>query len=167
MVQAFSHRIQLVHFSESARRRGAGRCRRLLSFRPMAEVDEFRQAVAGGANPQDYKRLLAEEIITRFHGEDAAATAHKSAGNRVALGEIPENVPTVEVSAEGQGELPIAAVLRLAGLVKNGAAARDVLGRGAVFIDGVQLEGERHFKVGDEAVVQAGKKKIARVVVTD
>ncbi|MBD3656031.1 MULTISPECIES: tyrosine--tRNA ligase [Marinobacter] len=139
----------------------------LLSFRPMAEVDEFRQAVAGGANPQDYKRLLAEEIITRFHGEDAAATAHKSAGNRVALGEIPENVPTVEVSAEGQGELPIAAVLRLAGLVKNGAAARDVLGRGAVFIDGVQLEGERHFKVGDEAVVQAGKKKIARVVVTD
>ncbi len=138
----------------------------LLSFRPLAEVDEFRKAVDGGANPQDYKKLLAEEIITRFHNKEAAESAHKSAGNRVALGAIPENVPTVEVSLDGQSEIPMASVLRLAGLVKNGAAARDVLGRGAVFVDGEQFEGDRLFKEGDDCVVQAGKKKIARVVVT-
>lgn len=138
----------------------------LLSFRPLAEVEGFREAVAGGANPQDYKKLLAEEIITRFHDEEAARTAHKSAGNRVALGEIPDNVPTVEVSLEGQAEIPMAAVLRLAGLVKNGAAARDVLGRGAVFVDGQQFEGDRMFVEGDECVIQAGKKKIARVLIT-
>lgn len=139
----------------------------LLSFRPLAEVDEFRAAVSGGANPQDYKKLLAEEIITRFHDAEAAATAHKSAGNRVGLGEIPENVPTIEVSLSGQEQLPVATVLRLAGLVKNGAAARDVLGRGAVFIDGEKHAGDRFFNLGDDCVVQAGKKKIARVVITD
>lgn len=139
----------------------------LLSFRPLAEVGEFRAAVSEGANPQDYKKLLAEEIITRFHDADAAATAHKSAGNRVGLGEIPENVPTIEVSLAGQEQLPVATVLRLAGLVKNGAAARDVLGRGAVFIDGEKHEGGRFFNLGDDCVVQAGKKKIARVVITD
>ena len=138
----------------------------LLSFRPLSEVDEFRKAVAGGANPQDYKKLLAEEIITRFHDEEAAKTAHKSAGNRVALGEIPDNVPTVEVPLEGQSEIPMAAVLRLAGLVKNGAAARDVLGRGAVFVDGEKFEGERMFVEGDDCVIQAGKKKVARVLIT-
>ncbi|TYC61006.1 tyrosine--tRNA ligase [Marinobacter sp. BW6] len=138
----------------------------LLSFRPLTEVDEFRKAVAGGANPQDYKKLLAEEIITRFHDEEAARTAHKSAGNRVALGEIPDNVPTVEVPLEGQSEIPMAAVLRLAGLVKNGAAARDVLGRGAVFVDGQKFEGDRMFVEGDDCVIQAGKKKIARVLIT-
>ncbi|MBY6073402.1 MULTISPECIES: tyrosine--tRNA ligase [Marinobacter] len=138
----------------------------LLSFRPLAEVEGFREAVAGGANPQDYKKLLAEEIITRFHDEEAARTAHKSAGNRVALGEIPDNVPTVEVSLEGQAEIPMAAVLRLAGLVKNGAAARDVLGRGAVFVDGQQFEGDRRFVEGDDCVIQAGKKKIARILIT-
>ena len=138
----------------------------LLSFRQLAEVDEFRKAVAGGANPQDYKKLLAEEIITRFHDEEAARTAHKSAGNRVALGEIPDNVPTVEVPLEGQSEIPMAAVLRLAGLVKNGAAARDVLGRGAVFVDGQKFEGDRMFVEGDDCVIQAGKKKIARVLIT-
>ena len=139
----------------------------LLSFRPMAQVEQFRAEVEAGANPQDYKKLLAEELITRFHDEDAAKTAHKSAGNRVALGEIPENVPLVEVSLEGQDEIPIAAVLRLAGLVKNGAAARDVLGRGAVYIDGKQFEGDRRFVKGDDCVVQAGKKKIARVVIVE
>lgn len=139
----------------------------LLSFRPMAEVEQFREEVEGGANPQDYKKLLAEELITRFHNEEAASTAHKSAGNRVALGEIPENVPMVEVSLEGQAEMPMAAVLRLAGLVKNGAAARDVLGRGAVYLDGKQFEGDRMFVRGDDCVVQAGKKKIARVVIVE
>ena len=138
----------------------------LLSFRPLEEVSEFRQQVEAGANPQDFKKLLAEEIITRFHDADAAKSAHKSAGNRVALGEIPENVPVVEVSLEGQSEIPMAAVLRLAGLVKNGAAARDVLGRGAVFVDGQQFEGERALVEGDDCVIQAGKKKIARVLVT-
>ena len=138
----------------------------LLSFRPLAEVEEFRKAVEGGANPQDYKKLLAEEIITRFHDEEAARTAHKSAGNRVALGEIPDNVPTVEVPLEGQSEIPMASVLRLAGLVKNGAAARDVLGRGAVFVDGQKFEGDRMFAEGDDCVIQAGKKKIARVLIT-
>ncbi len=72
----------------------------LLSFRPMAEIEQFKAAVAGGENPQDYKKVLAEELITRFHDEEAAKTAHKSAGNRVALGEIPDNVPVVEVSLE-------------------------------------------------------------------
>ncbi|MDX5329190.1 MAG: tyrosine--tRNA ligase [Marinobacter sp.] len=139
----------------------------LLSFRPMAEVEQFRAEVEAGANPQDYKKILAEELITRFHDEEAAKTAHKSAGNRVALGEIPENVPLVEVSLEGQDEMPMAAVLRLAGLVKNGAAARDVLGRGAVYVDGKQFEGDRRFVKGDDCVVQAGKKKIARVVIVE
>lgn len=137
----------------------------LLSFRPLAEIEGYRLAVKEGANPQDYKKVLAEELITRFHNEEAAKTAHKSAGNRVALGEIPENVPEVEVSLEGQEAMPMPAVLRLAGLVKNGAAAKDVLKRGAVYIDGEQFEGERLFVAGDKCVIQAGKKKIAKVLV--
>ena len=138
----------------------------LLSFRPLAEVDGFRGEVEAGANPQDYKKLLAEEIIPRFHEEEAARTAHNSAGNRVALGEIPENVPAIEVSLEGKAEIPMAAVLRLADLVKNGAAARDVLKRGAVFVDGEKFDGSRMFVEGDDCVIQAGRKKIARVLIT-
>ena len=135
----------------------------LLSFRPMAEVDGYRSDVETGTNPQDIKRILAEEIVERFHGEEAARNAHRSAGNRTALGEIPENVPEVELPLDGQQEIPLAAVLRLAGLVKNSAAARDVLARGAVYVDGGPADKELSFRSGDEHVVQAGKKKIARI----
>ena len=58
-----------------------------------------------------------------------------------------------------------AALLREAGLAQNGKAAKDVFARGAVYLDGVQLQEERAFRAGDTHVIQAGKKKIARVVI--
>jgi tyrosyl-tRNA synthetase len=137
----------------------------LLSFRPMEEVNGFREEVAAGRNPQEIKRIFAEEIITRFHSKEAAESAYRSAGNQIALGEIPDNVPEVKIASEGQEKLPLATVLRLAGLVKNGAAARDVIGRGAVYRDGHPIDGAANFKAGDVCVLQAGKKRIARVVV--
>lgn len=137
----------------------------LLSFKGMAEVSELKASVESGRNPQEVKDIFAREIIERFHGADAAANAHKGAGNQVALGEIPENLEEVVVDADAQEELPISAVLRLAGLVKNGAAAKDVLGRGAVYVDGKPVEATLKLRVSGRFVVQAGKKKIARVVI--
>ncbi len=136
----------------------------LLSARSLDEISALQAEVEAGRNPQEVKKLFAEEMVTRFHGEEAAQSAHKSAGNQVKLGAIPENVPEVEVVSD-QEDLHIGAVLRLAGLVKNGAAAKDVLGRGAVFINGEKLEGDFFMSPGDSAVIQAGKKKIARVTV--
>jgi len=139
----------------------------LLSFRAIAEVENLLADIQSGRNPQEVKRLLAEEIVARFHGQDAAQMAHKSAGNVTRHGEIPENVPEVEVAWEDEdgAELPVSTVLRRAGLVKNSAAARDVLKRGAVFVDGQAVDGGFKFCSGDNRVVQAGKKKIARVTV--
>lgn len=137
----------------------------LLSFRSMDEVSGLKDSVENGRNPQEVKDIFAREIIERFHGVDAAVNAHKGAGNQVALGEIPENLDEVVVDAEAQDELPISAVLRLAGLVKNGAAAKDVLGRGAVYVDGKPVEASLKLRVRGRFVVQAGKKKIARVVI--
>ena len=138
----------------------------LLSFRPLSEIEEYHRAVDGGGNPQDYKKILAEEIITRFHDEEAAASAHRSAGNRVGLGEIPENVPEVSVALGERSEVHIVSLLKEAGLAQ-GKAAKDVFARGAVYVDGQQLNDERMFSAGEVVVVQAGKKKIARVLITE
>jgi len=135
----------------------------LLSFRATTEIDQMKQDVSGGTNPQEIKKLLATEIIARFHGVEAANTAHRATGNIIAKGEIPEDVPFVEISSHGQPELPIAAVLRLAKLVQNGSAARDVLSRGAVYVDGEQCDQSFTMSPGDTFVIQAGKKKIAKV----
>lgn len=137
----------------------------LLSFKTLDEIGSLKVEVESGRNPQEVKDLFAREIIERFHGAAAARDAHKGAGNQVALGEIPDNVDDVVVDSDGQSELPISAVLRLAGLVKNGAAAKDVLGRGAVYVEGAKVDASHKLSSGDVKVVQAGKKKIARVAV--
>ncbi|GLU42332.1 tyrosine--tRNA ligase [Pseudomonas sp. NBRC 100443] len=133
----------------------------LLSFRSMDEIDALRKDVEAGANPRDVKIKLAEEIVARFHGEEVAANAHKSAGNRLKEGELPEDIPEVEVAATE--DLPIGAVLNRAGLVKNSAVARDLLGAGGVRVDGHAVDRSFVFKVGATHVVQAGKKAFAKV----
>jgi tyrosyl-tRNA synthetase len=135
----------------------------LLSFRSLDEIAGLRDQAGRDGHPTEAKKLLAEELITRFHDAAAAEAAPRSAGNQIALGEIPENVPDVEVEVSGGESLPIAAVLRLAGLVKNSAQAKDVLARGVVYVDGKPVGGDLALARGEQVVIQAGKKAIARV----
>ena len=133
----------------------------LLSFRPMEEIEQFKADIEAGANPRDIKIKLAEEIVARFHGEEAAANAHRSAGNRLKDGELPEDLPEVELTAEAA--LPISAVLNQAKLVRNAAQARDLLGNGSVKVDGEVVGRDFLCEVGSSHVIQAGKKTYARV----
>ncbi|MBH4460996.1 tyrosine--tRNA ligase [Pseudomonas aeruginosa] len=133
----------------------------LLSFRSLDEIDSFRKDVEAGANPRDIKIKLAEEIVARFHGEEAAASAHKSAGNRLKDGELPEDLPEIELSSPE--DMPVASVLNKAGLVKNAAAARDLLGAGSVKVDGQVVDRTFMLALGETRVFQVGKKAFARI----
>lgn len=133
----------------------------LLSFRSMDEIQQFKRDVETGANPRDIKIKLAEEIVARFHGEEAAASAHRSAGNRMKDGELPDDLPEVALLAsEG---MPVSSVLNKAGLVKNAAAARDLLAAGSVRVDGQVVDRSFVFELGKSHVCQAGKKAFARI----
>ncbi|UOB23588.1 tyrosine--tRNA ligase [Pseudomonas orientalis] len=133
----------------------------LLSFRSMDEINALRADVEAGANPRDVKIKLAEEIVARFHGEEAAANAHRAAGNRMKDGELPDDLPEIELTAVEA--MPIAAVLNKAGLVKNSAVARDLLGSGGVRIDGEVVDRTFIYELGATHVCQAGKKAFARI----
>jgi tyrosyl-tRNA synthetase len=133
----------------------------LLSFRSMDEISAFKAEVEAGANPRDIKIKLAEEIVARFHGEEAALSAHKAAGNRMKEGELPEDLPEVDVTAAE--DVPIAAILNKAGMVKNAAGARDLLNAGSVRVDGEVVDRAFVFALGATHVVQAGKKAFARI----
>ncbi len=137
----------------------------LLSFRPMSEIEELKASVEAGANPRDVKMDLARELVARFHGEEAAANAHKGAGNRLKEGELPEDLPEVTVDFGGQEEVPVSAVINKAGLVKNSNAARDMLKAGSVKVDGEVVEASCKLKKGETYICQAGKKQFARVTI--
>ncbi|MBF6622946.1 MAG: tyrosine--tRNA ligase [Pseudomonas stutzeri] len=133
----------------------------LLSFRSVEEIESLKVGVQEGANPRDIKILLAEEIVARFHGEEAAAAAHRSAGNRMKEGELPDDMPDIELRS--LEDMPIASVLNRAGLVKNAAVARDLLGSGGVRVDGEVVDRAFMFTLGATHVCQAGKKAFGRI----
>lgn len=136
----------------------------LLSFKPMSEVNALLDDMKNGRNPQELKKILALELIERFHDKDAADNAHRSAGNRLADGELPVDLSEVTLSVDGD-KLFIAQLLNQAGLVKNSAQAKDSLKNGSVKVDGAVVGADFAVEKGQTVVVQAGKKAFARVIV--
>ena len=119
-------------------------------------------------NPQEVKKILALELVERFHSAEAAANAHKGAGNIITEGELPEGTPEVTISrAEFGGEMFIASIVRAAGLTSNAAQAKDAVSRGAVKIDWQVVDASFSINENKTVIVQAGKKAIAKVTFTD
>ncbi|WP_230658271.1 tyrosine--tRNA ligase [Psychrobacter sp. I-STPA10] len=137
-----------------------------LSFKPMEEVDALMAEMENGRNPQEIKRILAEELIERFHDKESAENAHKSAGNVLADGELPVDLPEVMLELEdGQEALFITQILNQAELAKNNASAKDMVKRGAVKVDNEVVDAGFNLTSGQTAVIQAGKKAFAKVTV--
>ncbi len=136
----------------------------LLSFRALREIAEFKQAAGQGANPRDFKLKLALEITARFHDDEAARAARADFSQRFSANLLPDEITQVEVKVDHDG-LPLANVLKAAGLVASTSEARRMLKQGAVRIDGQRVEdGARALSPGFSAVIQIGKRKFARVI---
>ncbi|WP_368211661.1 tyrosine--tRNA ligase [Aeromonas sp. s10] len=137
----------------------------LLSFRPLAEIEEFKAGIAAGTlNPRDVKIWLAKEIIARYHDEAAAEAAHEDFTQRFSKNAIPDDMPEVELALEGEG-LAIANLLKDAGLVETTSEALRMIKQGAVKVDGDKLDDGKALIAAGTAVYQVGKRKFARVTV--
>ncbi len=137
----------------------------LLSFKSIEEVEVLLKEMADGRNPQEIKRALALELIERFHDKESAENAHKSAGNRLADGELPIDLPEVTITLTDSPQIFITQVLNQSKLSKNSAQAKDMLSRGAVKVDGEGVDASFALTAGQNVVIQAGKKAFARVIV--
>lgn len=137
----------------------------LLSFRPMPEIEQFKADVEQGANPRDIKFKLADEIIERFHNKEAADKARESFIARFQKGAMPDDMPELSLKAEN-GEIPIANLLKDAGLTGGTSEAMRMIKQGAVKIDGEKVS-DKGLKIqaGTQSVYQVGKRKFARVTV--
>jgi len=137
----------------------------LLSFRPVAEIEQLRGAVEAGANPRDIKFELAVELVDRFHSAGAGVRAREAFIARFTQGQMPEDMPELRLKAEGGG-LGVAHLLKRAGLVTSTSEALRMLSQGAVRIDGERCEDrDRQVAAGSCHVYQVGKRRFARVTI--
>lgn len=135
----------------------------LISLRPLAEIDGFRREVQHGANPRDIKFRLAHELVARFHDTEAADRAQAEFQRRFQQGADPSEMEQVEVPVGAEG-LPLANVIKAAGLTNSTSDAYRMLKQGAVRIDGERVgDPATHVSAGRAFVLRVGKRRFARV----
>jgi len=139
----------------------------LLSFRSLEEIEGFKRQAADGQNPRDIKYLLAEEIVARFHDQEAADKARQDFIARHRHGATPEDMDERQLSS-AEPTLAIAPLLRDVGLTSSSSEALRMVSQGAVRIDGERVDDPKKTVEVDgiPKVFQVGKRKFARVTLT-
>ena len=135
----------------------------LLSFKPMAEVLAIKaKCAAKEMNPRDAKVALALEIAARFHTQ-ADADAALAAFEARKTGAAPESMPEVTIHC-AEDSMLLTQIAKQADLTASSSdAGRLIDGRG-LKVDGETVEDKAtKLAKGKTYVVQAGKRKFARV----
>ena len=127
------------------------------------EIAELKQQADDGRNPREIKVLLGKELVARFHGNVAADTALATFEARFQRGAVPDDMPDVRLSADGDG-CSLVQVLKRSGLTSSTSEAMRMIQQGAVRIDGIRIEDKGLvLPESGSVVLQVGKRKFARV----
>lgn len=138
----------------------------LLSLqKTLNDIQQMRAAAQQGANPRNFKVELALEIVARFHDQAQAQAALDDFEQRFKKGEAPSDLAEINLNTT-EAQMPIANLLKEAGLVKSTSEARILIKEGAVKIDGNKIaDVNLLIPVGSMHIYQAGKRRFAKVSV--
>ncbi|HET6351224.1 MAG TPA: tyrosine--tRNA ligase [Coriobacteriia bacterium] len=139
---------------------------RLTTGLPVDEVDGIEAALTSGeAHPNQVKRRLAREIVTLYHGAQAAEDAEAAFDRVFKQHALPEDIAEFATALADEVYLP--GLLHEAGLVASAGEGRRMIDGGGVKIDGEAVEA-RLYSVArarvEGQVVQVGKRKFVRII---
>jgi len=128
-------------------------------------IEAMRDLVGGGQlHPKKAKEGLAMRIVADLHGEDAARLAAERFRQVFEARETPDDVPEIEVAAEGAG-VPLAKLLVHLGLAESNSAGMRLIRQGGVHVDGRRVDPETRdwpAAAGSSVLVKVGKRRFAR-----
>jgi tyrosyl-tRNA synthetase len=115
------------------------------------------------AGAREQKRELARSLVRTFHGDESALEAERTF-DAVVRREVPEEVPEVELPADG--EIWIVDLITRAGFAGTNGEARRFIRNGAVRLGGEVVRDERlslEPEDVDGRILQVGKRRYARL----
>lgn len=151
--------------------RDVGRFLKLYTELPLDEI--ARLEVLEGAEVNQAKEILADEVTTLAHGAEAARQARETARQTFAEGGAGEGLPSHQVtSAALQAGIPVLDLYCALELAKSKGEARRLIRQGGARINGQPLEDEealiRPEDLGEDGEIKlsAGKKRhgLVRVI---
>ena len=106
---------------------------------------------------------LGEDIAARFHGQTDARQARDGFVYRFQKGALPNDMPELTLNSSGVG-MPIANLLKEAGLTKSTSESLRMIRQSAVRVDGEKVPNEKaSLAPGAVYVIQVGKLQCARI----
>jgi tyrosyl-tRNA synthetase len=131
-------------------------------YQPQQIADIERRLADGSAHPRDIKMELAREIVSIFHGDEAAQEAEDHFRTVFQEKELPPDMPTYQLPAEPTN---IVDLLTATGMTNSKSEARRLIQQGGVRLDGDKVETpDLVILPGQELVLQVGKRKFVRLV---
>jgi len=129
------------------------------------DVTALGAALADGReHPMAAKKRLAELLVARFHGADAAQAARRGFEQRFQQHQL-DTASLDEISVTPKdGRIWLPGLLHTAKLVSSNSEARRMLKQRAVRIDGATVEDEDYPCTGkQQLIVEVGKRRAIRV----
>jgi tyrosyl-tRNA synthetase len=131
---------------------------------PLAEVRGIIDALARKEmHPREAKERLARQVVTDFHSSAAAEEAARAFARQFRDRQAPDEVPVRAVSRDGQQRIPIVELLVRAGLETSRGAARRLVEQRGVRVNDVVADQATTVKTSDDALIQLGPRRFARI----
>lgn len=131
---------------------------------PMTEVKEYEAQLKNGANPRDIKKRLGAEIVTLYHGAEAAGKASDEWAKVFSNKEKPTEISTVKITP---GSYEPSNLIVAAGLAKSRSEAKRLIAQGGVkFADGLITNDDVFWEIkgDDNLLIQVGKRKFVKII---
>jgi tyrosyl-tRNA synthetase len=134
----------------------------LAAFRSEADVGTLRAGLAAGTlAPMEEKKRLAEEIVARYHGPEAARGARERFEATVQRRELPAEMPEIV----GTDVRRLSDVLLLAGFAPSRREAERLVRGGGVKLDGTAAaDPNMPWTAREPVVLSVGARRFVRVL---
>lgn len=135
----------------------------LLSDRTSEDIYRLREDVAEGRlHPMEAKKALAQELVAKYHGQQAAKEARDEFERQFSKKETPDDIPEVVVKWESD-TMPLAKVMVKAGVAESVGEGKRLIKQGGVELDGVR-QTDPDVRVGHGGyLLKVGKRKYVKI----
>lgn len=126
------------------------------------EINSVKERLEAGENPKILKQLLARELVTIYHGEEAGKAEEEAFNSIFAKGNIPDDI---EEFSFAEDKIWIIKLLTDTGLCKTNGEAKRMLKQNAVSINSEKItDPDLEVELAGEVIIKVGKRRFAKII---
>jgi tyrosyl-tRNA synthetase len=129
---------------------------------PIEEINNIKKMMDSGANPKQYKSLLAKEIISIIHDRDSANRAEKSFDSLFKNKEVPSDILELIVKKEET----IKDIIISNNIVSSNTEWRRLINSNAITeFPSEKVINDPYIKLDKDTVLRIGKKRFVKIII--